>query len=212
MGYSYYNQLPEIIADDTVIFKQESESPIYKSGSFSASIPAGTKRIEIKIQDEMGINWIRLSQAGKEPIILPASETNAKSMPMPHFIVGNDGSLKRSDGSPAAMNKDDFVNVYLKDFIECAVENGVSFIATEVGTDTVYLSPEEYVDYHEMLLQAYKDNGIGWMYNCVHNILAPESLMWLNNKNSKFTDFSNVPDMYGYQVNNTVMDMLKRFQ
>lgn len=212
VGYSYYNRLPEILADDKIIFKQESTSPVYKSGTFSAQIPSGTKRIEIKIQDEIKINWVRLSQAGKYSIILPTSQTNAKPMPMPHFVVENDGSLKRSDGSSAAMNKDDFVNAFVKDFIDCAAENGVSFIATEVGTDTLYLSPEEYVGYHEVLLQAYKENGIGWMYNCVHNILAPKSLMWLNNENSKFTDFSNVEDMYGYQVNNTVMDMLKRFQ
>lgn len=212
VGYSYYNQLPEILADGMVVFKQESTSPVYKSGSFSVQIPAGTRQIEIKIQDETGINWVRLSQDGKEPIILPTSQTNGKPMPLPHFVVRNDGSLKRPDGSPADMNKDDFVNAYLEDFIDCAAENGVSFIATEVGTDTLSLSPEEYVGYHEVLLQAYKDTGTSWMYNCVHNILAPQSLMWLNKKNSKFTDFSNVPDMYGYQVNNTVMDMLKRFQ
>lgn len=111
------------------------------------------------------------------------------------------------------MNKDDFVNAYIKDSMDCAAEYGVSFIATEIGSDNATaLSPEEYVAYHEMILQAYKEHEIGWMYNCVHNILAPESLMWLNKENSKFTNFSKIPDMYGYQVNNTVMDMLKRFQ
>lgn len=212
VAYSYYNQLPEISADGVVVFIPETTAPVYESGTVIVQIPAGTKQIEIKIQDEMKIRWVRFSQEGKDSIILPASLDNAKPMAMPHFVAENDGSLKRPDGSPAAMNTDDFVNAYLKDFIDCAKENGVSFIATEVGTDTLYLPPEEYAGYHEVVLQAYKNNGIGWMYNCVHNILAPESLMWLNGENSKFTDFSDVPDMYGYQVNNTVMDMLKRFQ
>lgn len=129
---------------------------------------------------------------------------------MPQFIVADNGSLTRQDGSSADMNVDDFVNAYMKEAMDCAAEYGVSFIATEIGQDEVGgASPEKYVAYHEMVLQAYKENGIGWMYNCVHNILAPESLMWFNKENSKFTDFSKVSNMYGYQVNNTIMDMLK---
>ncbi|MCM1257906.1 MAG: hypothetical protein NC307_08635 [Roseburia sp.] len=91
-------------------------------------------------------------------------------------------------------------------------ENGVSFVATEVGTDTQYLTPEEYAAYHGVLLRAYKENGIGWMYNAIHNILAPRELMWLNSENSLFEDFSDVEDMHGYQVNHDVMKMLKSFQ
>ncbi len=44
------------------------------------------------------------------------------------------------------------------------------------------------------------------------NVLALEELLWLNAANSKFTKFSEVPYMYGYLVNDVVMDMRKRFQ
>lgn len=56
-----------------------------------------------------------------------------------------------------------------------------------------------------------QENRVSWMYNCIHNILAPEELMWLNVQNSSFTDFSDVPEMYGYRVNDTVMDFLKSY-
>lgn len=209
VGYDYYGETPEIIADGKAVSVSVNE----KNKTFSGRIPEGIRKIELKTAEEMKFNWVSLSQNGRKSIRLPAAHASSYPLPLPQFIVSDNGSLTRPDGSSADMNVDDFVNAYLKEAMDCAAEYGVSFIATEIGGDEAgVLYPKKYVAYNEMLLQAYKQNGIGWMYNCVHNILAPESLMWFNRENSKFTDFSNVPNMYGYQVNNTIMDMLKRFQ
>lgn len=209
VGYDYYDGMPEIIADGKSVPISVDE----KNKTFGGQIPEETKKIELKASGEMKFDWASLSQKGREAIRLSATHASAYPMPLPQFIVADNGSLTRQDGSSADMNVDDFVNAYMKEAMDCAAEYGVSFIATEIGQDEVGgASPEKYVAYHEMVLQAYKENGIGWMYNCVHNILAPESLMWFNKENSKFTDFSKVSNMYGYQVNNTIMDMLKKYQ
>lgn len=212
ISYSYYNRRPKIAADGQILFEPDEDEPVYDSGTVCAAVPAGTRQLTIELQGEMGLNWVSLTQEGQDTLLLPASPTNDRPMPVPSLLVGDDGSLYYADGTPVDIRSDDITSWFLQDYLDCAAENGVSFLATEVGTDTLYLSPEEYIAYHEVLLQAYKDHGIGWMYNCIHNILAPKELMWLNSENSRFTDFSNVPALYRYQVNNQVMELLKRFQ
>ena len=113
---------------------------------------------------------------------------------------------------PVVLGTEYLAEVFLQPFVDTAKECGVSFVMTEVGSDQAgTLSPEEYLAYEACFLDYLQENGIGWMYNCIHNILAPPALMGLNKDNSNFTEFADVPDMFGYQVNQTIMEFLKSY-
>lgn len=49
--------------------------------------------------------------------------------------------------------------------MDCAEKYKVSFLLTEVGTDTESLTPEEYVASHSTWLDALNSHDIPWMYN-----------------------------------------------
>jgi len=68
-----------------------------------------------------------------------------------------------------------------------------------------------YSAYHSEWLRAVKENHISWMFNCTHNVLAPEPLMWLNEKNSMCTEFADT-DIPKYKENVRVIEMLKSFE
>ena len=81
---------------------------------------------------------------------------------------------------------------------------------TEVGTDTLDLSEEDYKAYHAEWLKALKANHIPWAYNCLHNVLAPESVLWLNQD----AGFSNIIKVDGtpFLENKGIVDFLKGYQ
>lgn len=213
--YEYYNTAAKILADDEVIYKPVKDEFLYDGPSATAEFSDGTKQLVIKPQAEASILAVSIEQEGKAAITIPVHSlygVYVENEQLPAIKINEDGTLQNIDSPEKVLDADYFTSSYLKGFMDCADKYKVSFLMTEIGTDTLDLSPEEYTAYHGEWLKALKSNNIPWMYNCVHNILAPEELMWLNSSNSSFRDFSDVPDMYRYKVNNKVMDMLKSFQ
>jgi hypothetical protein len=191
----------------------EAEDTLCKK---TIDIASGTKKIVLKPSDDGSWLAITISQEGKDDITIPTHSLYGEDVgiePLPSIKIHNDGTLENIDNPQKFLNADYFESVYLKKFIDCAKKNGVSFLMTEVGTDTVDLTPEEYVAYHSEWLDALSRNKIPWMYNCIHNILAPEQGMWLNANNSSFTEFNTVGELLPqYQENVIVTQMLKKYQ
>lgn len=214
---SYRNDWPVVRIDGKVVQDKTHDGPIYEPESLTVPVPEGAKEIEIRFQDEMELDGLTLRQ-GSEEITLVAHAESQNAVhdeapeKMPTLRLNRDMTITDISEEPVVLGKEYLAETYLQPFLDTAKECGVSFVMTEVGSDQAApLSPEEYLAYEACFLDYLQENGIGWMYNCIHNILAPESLMWLNEQNSNFTDFSDVPDMYYYQVNNTIMDFLKSY-
>lgn len=180
---------------------------------WESDVPDGTKEIYMTFHDGGGGGVLQVElerEAGT--IYLPTTEWAQKFQDngkFPTIKVEPDGSLTCLEGEE--IDGDFIFGSYIKPFTECAAKNGVSFIMTEVGTDTLDLSPEEYIEYERVWLEMLKKHGIGWMYNCVHNIFGPRTLIWYNGSNIKFQSFSQWEDT-GYVVNDDVMNLLKQYQ
>ncbi|GAB6109798.1 cellulase family glycosylhydrolase [Fusibacter bizertensis] len=212
--YDYYNTAAKILADDKTIYKPKSGEFLYDKPTTSAVIPEGTKKITIVPQDEAFFVALSIVQKDKETITIPTHSLYGVYVPnelLPTIKINTDGTLKNMDQPESVLDSVYFTNAYLKGFIDCADKYGVSFLMTEVGTDTIDLTPDQYVAYHSEWLKALKENHISWMYNCTHNILAPEPLMWLNGQNSMFTEFADT-SIPKYKENVSVMEMLKSFE
>lgn len=179
-------------------------------------IDSRTKKIVLKPSDWGSWIAITISQEGKDDITIPTHSLYVGDIgiePLPAIEIHNDGSMENIDNPQKLLNADYFESTFLKKFMDCAKKNGVSFLMTEVGTDTTDLTPEEYVAYHSEWLEALSRNKIPWMYNCIHNILAPEQAMYLNADNSSFTEFNAVGELLPqYQENEIVTKMLKKYQ
>ncbi|KXL52905.1 cellulase (glycosyl hydrolase family 5) [Anaerotignum neopropionicum] len=212
--YGYVGTTMNVSADGQTLLSPEpyqSEEMIFKT---SCILPQGTKKLTFTPSDWGSLMAISIEQEDAQVITIPTHNLYGPDHgfePFPTIMIHDDGTLENMDHPPHLLNSAYILEKQLKPYIDCAKRNHVSFIMTEVGTDTLELSPTEYVEYHEMWLGALKENNIGWMYNCVHNALAPKNLMWLNDESSKFTQFSNT-DIPNYQVNDVIMDMLKRYQ
>jgi hypothetical protein len=161
----------------------------------------------------MAVLAILIEQKGKKTVTIPTHNLYNPQVveSVPTIMINDDGTTENVDNPKKVLDSTYFTKTYLQSFIDCAKKYNVSFIMTEVGTDTLDLTPKEYVDYHSTWLKALQDNHIGWMYNCVHGILAPHDLMWLNDTNTSFTEFERLKNS-SYLVNTNVMDMLKRYQ
>ncbi len=211
--YEYYSTAAKILADDKTIYKPAKDAFVNEKSNTVAAFPAGTKKLVIDPQGEAALVAVSISQKGGKTITIPTHSlygVYVPNEPLPHIMIKADGTLETIGDTEYTLDAEYFAKSYLKGFMDCAKENGVSFLMTEVGTDTNDLTPEGYVAYHSEWLTALKDNQISWMYNCVHNILAPEPLMWLNEANSSFTEFSET-EIPKYKVNTAVMEMLKLF-
>lgn len=211
--YEYYNSAAKILADGKTIYKPVMNEFVNGKSHTSATFPEGTKKLVIAPQDEATLVAVTIKQKGKDPIAIPTHSlygVYVPNEPLPSILIKSDGSLVNVGQIQYKLDSEYFTKSYLQGFIDCAKENGVSFLMTEVGTDTDDLTSEAYVAYHSEWLKALRDNQVSWMYNCVHNILAPEPLMWLNKENSAFTDFSDT-DIPKYKVNNAVMELLKSY-
>lgn len=210
---------PVIKCDDaavevTEIFHEEGEYQSYVT--WEAAVPAGTREISYAFPaGEAGLLQVELEQAGGT-IYVPTHAIyqyweDGKQEPLPTIRVEADGTLTNISGQ--AVDGEYIYNTYVKHFVDCAEANGVSFIMTEVGNDTQTLTPEEYVEYNAVWLEFLREKGIGWMYNCVHNILGPRSLIWLNGAPGgiAFRNFSQWEDTC-YTVNDDIMNLLKDYQ
>lgn len=221
---NWRNDYPTIYMDDTVVLDRNSGTPVYEPEAVSVEIPAGTRKITLQFLTEIEMLGIQIRQ-GEDTLLLPTHNLHNTNIfydgtsptwgneYMPTLQINEDLSVTDRSEVTHEINSEYLCDTFFQPFLACAEENGVSFIMTEVGTDGAsVLTPNEYVAYEECWLEPLKQHGIGWMYNCVHNILAPEEYLWLNQNNTKFTAFSEVETMYGYSVNDTVMDMLKKYQ
>jgi hypothetical protein len=219
IGYEYYNRLPQIIADGNVIYQPKEGDPVYTPGSFSVDIPEGTKQIEVKITDDIAFVGFELEQEGRGTFGLISSLISMCLPPsdMPSLMINDDLTFEDVSENPVIFDDKFIAENILRPFIDSAKENGVSFIMTEVGTDTRQLTPEEYIKYEEAWLKALKDNNIGWMYNCVHNYFAPKEKMWHNGYTSgitstiEFKNFSQWKDTC-YWINDDIAELLIKFQ
>lgn len=213
----YRNDWPVVRIDGQVVQDRTYGAPVYESETLTIPIPAGAKEIEIRFEDEMELDGLTLRQGGEEVTLAAHGEAQNAVFDdapekMPALRVNKDLSITDISEAPVVLGTEYLAEVFLQPFVDTAKECGVSFLMTEVGTDgAISLTAEEYLAYEACWLDFLRENGIGWMYNCIHNILAPEEQMWLNESNSQFTGYSDVPDMYGYQVNTEVMDFLKSY-
>ena len=213
--YNYAGNTFAVSEDGALVSDSQYYEVTDKMYESNIDITAGTKEIAMKPNGNGQLLAITIKQEGKENITIPTHALYAgfyESDTMPTIMIHSDGSLENIDSPQKLLNADYLEEAYLKKFMDCASTYGVSFLMTEIGTDTLDLSPEEYVAYHSTWLEALSKNHISWMYNCTHNILAPTDMMWLNATNSKFTDFSNVEYIPRYMVNNSIMDMLKSYE
>jgi len=210
--YDNYNRKPNVVADGKTIFKpSQKDSQVYDRGSFTVDVPQNTKKLELRFTDEFSLMALVLTKNGKT-VTLPTHGmyTGAGSVKKVTIQVNDDGMTLNIDKPAQVLNSAYFYSAFIKPFADCANKYGVSFLMTEVGTDTATLTPDEYVAYHEEWLNALKEHQISWMYNCIHNILAPMDLMW-HNRSHGFTDFRFVSGM-PYQENVLITEMLQRFE
>lgn len=204
----------EIKADEKLISK-----PVFKGGKwgeltkYEVEIPKDTSTLTLTPKGGSSLIAITIKQENKPSVTLPTHGlyTCCETEPLPSIQINNDGTTKNINNPQKLLNSEYFTKQYLKKFIDTAKQYNVGFIMTEIGTDTMDLSPQEYTAYHETWLTALKNNNIGWMYNCIHNILAPQDIMWLNSTNSKFTKFEKVETIPNYYANKAITDMLKRY-
>ncbi len=216
LTYGYFNYEPDIYADGELIPWRDAtgEHLKYEKGSLNATVPEGTKELKIVVNEEIGITVIRLLRGYDSAAIANLYIDGDKIDFTPTFSISADSHINCLNEETADFGNWDYMyETSIKDFEECAKANGVSFVMTEIGTDTLSLSPEEYIAYHEDQLKILKEHNIGWMYNCVHNILGPRYLIWLSGTDGSipFENYSDWGD-YGYVVNDDVMDLLKKYQ
>lgn len=214
---SYRNDWPVVRIDGKVVQDKTHGAPVYEAETLTIQIPAGAKEIEVRFEDEMELDGLTLRQGNEEITLVAHGEANnavhdEAPEKMPTLQLNKDMTITDISEEPVVLGTEYLAKTYLQPFLDTAKECGVSFLMTEVGTDgAISLTAEEYLAYEACWLDYLQENGISWMYNCIHNILAPEELMWLNGNNSNFTDFSDVQDMYGYRVNQTIMEFLKSY-
>ncbi len=216
LTYHYFSYEPDIYADGELIPWRDStgEHPKNESGALNATVPEGTKELKIVANEELGIKVIRLLRGYDSAAIASLYLGGDKIDFTPTFSISADSHVNCLNKETADFGNWDYMyETSISKFEECAKANGVSFVMTEVGTDTLSLSPEEYIAYHEDIISILKEHNIGWMYNCVHNILGPRYLIWLGGADGSipfenFSDWGN----YGYVVNDDVINLLKKYQ
>ncbi len=211
--YAYYNKKPRIKADkETISTPDGNDTCVYDGGSFSVDVPEGAKKLEITFTDEFSLLAVRLTQPDYT-LTLPATDVydSRASEKKVTLRVGADGSAENIDSPQLTLNSDYVYDTFIKPFADCAKKNGTSFLMTEVGTDTQSLRPDEYTAYHETWLDALGSHGIGWMYNCYHNVCAPIDILWLN-RGAGFSAFREVADIPNYMENAAVTDLLRKYQ
>lgn len=182
--------------------------------TWEVAVPAGTREISFAFSEGAGLLQVELEQSGGT-IYLPTHglhhDLEDGYEPLPTIRVEADGTLTNLSGQ--AVDAAYIYNTYIKHFVDCAEENGVSFILTETGNNSLDLTAEENLAYMTAGLELLQEKGISWMYDCVHNIFGPRSLIWLNGAPGTvdFKNFSQWEDTC-YTVNDDVVNALKAYQ
>ncbi len=211
LTYGYFNYEPELYADGVLIPWENATGryAVYETGELHARIPDGTMELKIVVKEELGIAFVDVVQ-GEQTAKLVYLYINGDSI---DFDIAY---TITADGEPVAANEQtarfgNWQYMYdssLSKFVECAEANGVSFIMTEIGTDTQSLSVEDYIAYHTEWLELLDAHNIGWMYNCIHNILAPSDIIWQGQAQGfTVTPIEGTP----YVENREITDLLTSF-
>ncbi|MGN0505344.1 MAG: cellulase family glycosylhydrolase [Lachnospiraceae bacterium] len=213
---NYFTERPPMVTCDGVEVEVTDKVNPEGTAIWTAQVPEGTKEIVFTPVGDyfnIALYMVELEQEGREKVqICSYGVCNyEEAIPFPTIQVNDDGTTQNLSGQ--VLDGEYVYRHYLKPFVECAEKYGVSFIMTEVGTDTTVLDPEEYLSYHEMWLDTLKSHNIGWMFNCERNIFAPKELMWLNGENNPipFKNYSRWEDG-PYWINEDVMGLLKAYQ
>ncbi|MBA4385516.1 MAG: hypothetical protein C0410_12330 [Anaerolinea sp.] len=209
VGIYINNGNVKILADDVVILNNSNG----QTGWVEVEFQQGTKVIGITdARSFVDFYAVKVEQDGREPVTFVIHDlyTGSETLFMPTIQISDDGTTNNIDEPQKLLNADFFTSDYLQKFIDTAKKYNVGFLMTEVGTDTQNLTEKEYYAYHNEWLTALRNNNISWAYNCQHNILAPEEVLWLN-KEAGFSDILQVPDT-PFLENRGVVEFLKKYQ
>ena len=212
LHYEFFQKKPEVRIDGEIaVTQEENRQNVQEYEAFQYEIPAGTKTIEMRFKGTVVLLVLELNQASGN-VILPTHDAfntsvNDKKVTI---LVHSDGSTENIDKPQKVVDGPYLYKTYIEDFVKCAKKYKVSFLMTEVGTDTQSLTPDEYVAYHECWLKELSQRGIPWMYNCIHNIYAPKSIMWQNERGG-FTQIRTFEDS-PYAENAMITDLLVKYQ
>lgn len=207
----FTDEMPEVLCDGTAVSVDRGANA-KGTTCLTGRIPDGTKEISFASVGEephVELFLIELEQEGRNRVQLPVTHIDYPGEEVfPTLLVADDGTV---DGP--LLTGEYIYDTYVKKFVECAERNNVTFIDTEIGTDTTVLSVEEYLTYHTMWLDMMKDHNISWSFNCERNFFAPITNMWYNGKNNPipFENFSQWEDS-PYWVNDDVLELLKSYQ
>ncbi len=211
VAYNYFNYEPELYADGVLIPWDNATGryAVYDAGELHVQIPDGSKELTIAIKDEMGVELIDISWDSKSAKILPLYIDGQRIDFEPEFVITSDRqAVCANEGTIQFGGWQHMYDTTISKFVECAEKHGVSYIMTEVGSDTQTLSVEDYIAYHTELLEILDEHNIGWMYNCIHNILAPPDIMWQGQAQGfTVTPIEGTP----YFENREITDMLVSF-
>lgn len=211
LTYHYFNYEPELYADGVLIPWENATGQhlVYDTGELHAQIPNGTRELEVVVREELGLSTIDVSRGTSTAKLVSLYINGDKiDFDIAYTITPEGDPVAANDQTAQFGNWEYMYDSSISHFVECAEENGVSFIMTEVGTDTQSLSVEDYIAYHSEWLEVLQAHNIGWMYNCIHNILAPSAIMW-QGRGLGFT----VTSIKGtpYFENREITDMLVSF-
>ncbi len=207
----FRGELPQVLCDGTAV-PVDRGANAKGTTCLTARIPEGTKEISFASVGEapnIELFLVELEQEGRDRVQLPVTHLDYPGEEVfPTLLVADDGTV---DGP--LLTEDYIYDTYVKKFVECAERNNVTFINTELGTDTSVLSVEEYLAYQGMWLDMSKSHDIGWSFNCAQNFFAPMNCMWYNGRNdpTPFEHFSQWEDG-PYWINDDVMELLKAYQ
>jgi hypothetical protein len=199
----------KILSDGNILLSSSKG----QTGWVEATFPEGTNEIQIvDAGNYVNFSAVRIEQQDRKPVTIVIHDlyTGSQNNKMPTILIKDDGTTQNIDDPQRVLNADFFVSEYLQESIDTAKKYNVGFLLTEVGTDTLDLSEEEYKAYHAEWLKALKANHIPWAYNCLHNVLAPASVLWLNQD----AGFSNIIKVDGtpFLENKGIVDFLKGYQ
>ncbi len=212
LNYTYFNYEPDLYADGVLIPWENATGRylFYDMGELHANIPDGTRELKVVVNDAMGIGCITVEQGAQTARIFGLTSSCFDDAVIDTaFHLTSEGSFIWADEQTKSLSSWQFMYDHsIAKFVECAEKNGVSYIMTEICTDTQSLSVEDYIAYHTEWLEVLKEHNIGWMYNCIHNILAPPDIMW----QGQAQGFTVTPiDGTPYYENREITDMLVSF-
>lgn len=178
---------------------------------FELKVPNGAKEVTISSIENGWFNVPVTKVIGADGSVVDLVWTYAitdENDVMPTLQINKDGSVTCLSGQ--TFDSDFIYDRALAPFVDCAKKNNVSFIMSEVGTDTESLSVEDYLEYHEMWLEMLHSHKISWMYNCQRNVFAPLFAMWLRTNKIPFENFTQWENTAYYQCDE-VIDLLKKY-